>query len=232
MPVRTLPHGRRRLAAPCSFVAVAVIGASLGLTSCVSQAAHQRVLNQYDHLLRKEAAQDAYVRRLEADLKDMDKTVQDAEWVRDQRQRWMKLLGASEDGQMLPDTPGVTVIHTKEGVGFNIAGEVLFAPGQDKVSDAGRATIKKLVDSVLRDDQRIVRIDGHTDSDPISRSSWETNLQLSAARAYAVAKILLDNGVPQNRVRIAGFGTSLPRAQGIDDAAKRANRRVEVLLLN
>ncbi|MDH4155206.1 MAG: OmpA family protein, partial [Nitrospira sp.] len=70
-------------------------------------------------------------------------------------------------------------------------------------------------------------IEGHTDSD----GSNEYNQSLSESRAQSVRQILLDGGIPSERIEIKGYGESKPIADNDTSAGKAQNRRVEIVLL-
>ena len=77
---------------------------------------------------------------------------------------------------------------------------------------------------------------GHTDNDPVKKPATiekfpHGNLQLSAARAVEVAALLADNGIPQDRLVVAGFGPTEPVAPNDQSENKRKNRRVEIFVL-
>jgi len=74
---------------------------------------------------------------------------------------------------------------------------------------------------------RDIDIKGHTDSD----GGDEHNLRLSFARAEAV-KAYLETaaGIAGARMRVFGYGESLPLAANDSPAGKQLNRRVEVSL--
>ena len=81
----------------------------------------------------------------------------------------------------------------------------------------------------------IVRIDGHTDNDPIIKSKylWESNHDLSAGRALSVLHYLVKKGhIEVKRIHIAGYGPNRPIASNNNKAGKRKNRRVEFLILS
>lgn len=78
--------------------------------------------------------------------------------------------------------------------------------------------------------QSNVLIEGHTDSDPIRKSKWGTNENLSRARAEAVETLLTNSGVPSNDVRVEGLGARQPLAMGKSRRAKSRNRRVEIFI--
>ncbi len=75
-----------------------------------------------------------------------------------------------------------------------------------------------------------VLVEGHTDSDPIRKSGWGTNENLSRARAQAVETLLTNSGVPATNVSTEGFGARQPLAQGSTKRAKSRNRRVEIFI--
>ncbi|MDA1195047.1 MAG: OmpA family protein [Planctomycetota bacterium] len=76
----------------------------------------------------------------------------------------------------------------------------------------------------------LVRVEGHTDSDPLVKTKpiWGTNENLSNARAKAVAALLANAGVGD--VSTAGLGASRPLALGNSKQAKARNRRVEIFI--
>jgi chemotaxis protein MotB len=124
---------------------------------------------------------------------------------------------------------GVEVVQTAEGVAFRVAGGVLFAPGQNVLSDGGRRTLDGLLGSL---EGRTIRVEGHTDDTPIVRSRWGTNLRLSVERAMSVADHLVKSGLPKERVSAAGYGPSRPAVAGTSDDARKKNRRVEILMID
>jgi chemotaxis protein MotB len=109
----------------------------------------------------------------------------------------------------------------------------------DKVFfDSGDATLKpaarKLVDKiagVVRDERRHpVVVEGHTDSQPISGSRYPSNWELSGARAAAVVRDFVGQGVLARRVSLSGFASQEPIASNSTAAGRSKNRRVEVVL--
>ncbi len=120
---------------------------------------------------------------------------------------------------------------------FVFQSEVLFNAGQANIAAGGRDEIAKLGDAILQLEKEIpdeidwvLRIDGHTDRRPISTAQFPSNWELSAARAIAVAKLLVDQGVPPSRLVAAGFGEFTPIGTGDTEEAFRRNRRIEFKL--
>jgi type VI secretion system protein ImpK len=87
---------------------------------------------------------------------------------------------------------------------------------------------------VILDNQDLignVTVVGHTDSIPLQRSNpLSTNQRLSEARAATIAEMLIQNGVPQDRVRSEGRAATDPVADDSTREGRALNRRVEVLI--
>jgi len=110
----------------------------------------------------------------------------------------------------------------------DLPGDVLFAPGDATVKDSAKSTLDKISLSLKKDYAgKKVRIEGHTDADPIKYSKWKSNQDLSVARAAAVKAYLVKKGVDTNLVTVQGFGSDKPKANAKE---KSANRRVDIVV--
>ena len=105
--------------------------------------------------------------------------------------------------------------------------------------DSGKATLKSTTSkelnqivSVLKEKYASKDVDvvGHTDTDPIQKSSWKDNLELSAQRALSVARYLMEHGIPDKQLRAAGCGPARPVASNATAEGKARNRRVEIVV--
>jgi chemotaxis protein MotB len=120
---------------------------------------------------------------------------------------------------------------------FVFQSEVLFGAGEASISAAGQEELAKLASAVVElegqipaDVKWVLRIDGHTDSRPINTAQFPSNWELSSARAIAVAKFLISQGVSAQHVVPAGFGEFSPIDPGETDEAYARNRRIEFKL--
>ncbi|MGI9484186.1 MAG: peptidoglycan -binding protein [Hyphomicrobiales bacterium] len=120
---------------------------------------------------------------------------------------------------------------------FVFQSEVLFSKGAAEINPLGEAEIDKLAAAIKELEQEIpedinwvLRVDGHTDIDPINTPQFQSNWELSAARAIAVVKLLVDQGIPPRRLVAAGFGEFQPIDDADTDEAKSKNRRIELKL--
>jgi len=134
-------------------------------------------------------------------------------------------------GSNLP--AGVRMVERPEGVAFDVLGEVLFDSGRAELKESGKATLLDLLGR-LRDGGQRIRVEGHTDNEPVTVHRKEYplgNLQLSGVRALNVAQFLIDNGISAERVSFAGYGEFRPTASNDTAEGRRENRRVELLIL-
>jgi OOP family OmpA-OmpF porin len=69
-----------------------------------------------------------------------------------------------------------------------------------------------------------VRLDGHTDN----VGDRASNVDLSLARANAVARLLTERGVQASRITTAGFGPDRPVASNDTEEGRASNRRIEL----
>lgn len=78
----------------------------------------------------------------------------------------------------------------------------------------------------------IIRVEGHTDSDPVSNSIYPSNWELSSARASSVVRHLINNYKFSPSIFIAaGYADTVPVVKGNSQKDKQKNRRVEIVVL-
>jgi chemotaxis protein MotB len=118
---------------------------------------------------------------------------------------------------------------------FVFQSEVLFPTGSAVLENSGKETLTKLAQTLLTISKTmpttlnwVLRVDGHTDKRPIHTAEFPNNWVLSSARATAVAEFLISQGVPPNRLAVAGFAEYEPIEKGDDDVALARNRRIEL----
>ncbi len=139
---------------------------------------------------------------------------------------------APAQGNTAATDPGIAGIETSfnQSTGemtVNLPGDVLFDAGRATLKESSKATLNKVAAAIKRDYAgKQIYVDGHTDTDPITKtkSMWKDNLDLSAARARAVVAYLTEQGVPTKTIGARGFGATKPRG----DKAK--SRRVEIVV--
>jgi len=103
-----------------------------------------------------------------------------------------------------------------------LAGDTLFGSGSATL----KPSAKKEIDGVLSQVKTAqhVRVEGYTDSDPVTKSHWKSNEALSKARAEAVTSYLVSKGVPKSKLTSIGKGAADPKS------TKAESRRVEIVI--
>ncbi|MBI3992610.1 MAG: OmpA family protein [Candidatus Lambdaproteobacteria bacterium] len=129
---------------------------------------------------------------------------------------------------------------------ITLPSDFLFQTGQDQLQQAAFSRLRPLFAKIkdLREHQRdLIIVEGHTDDVPIHSRRFPSNWELSSARATNVAAFLRTLGYPEGRLSVTAFASHRPRVDYVDrigeqlrgadlQAARRANRRVEIILQN
>ena len=138
--------------------------------------------------------------------------------------RLRDVLGAQE---------GVRIVGDR----FVFSSEVLFAPGEARLSPAGQREISKIAgilrnvaDDVPPEIDWVLQVDGHTDNVPIIGGAvFADNWELSQARALSVVRFMVNFlGIPPDRLSANGFGQYQPINPADTPEARAQNRRIEL----
>jgi len=113
---------------------------------------------------------------------------------------------------------------------INVPSDLFFASGSATLNGGGERSMKRIVDYIRKNHEGgLIRIEGHSDSDPIRRtkSKFHCNWELSFERAHAVMHFLTEKGhVDPHHVVCEAYGEFQP----LNPADKSKNRRVEIVL--
>jgi chemotaxis protein MotB len=128
---------------------------------------------------------------------------------------------------------GMNVKYSKADgtITVTLQNTVLFSSGKASLK---KTTINELdrIRKVVQDRYRGMLVDvvGHTDSDPIKKSKWKDNWQLSAERALSVLRYLNSKGISSKDIRAVAAGSSRPVTSNKTSSGKSQNRRVEIVV--
>ena len=127
-------------------------------------------------------------------------------------------------------------VRIKEGkISVMLPSSILFNSGQTKLKKAAKNSLMKVCNVLKKDfPNATIRIEGHTDSDPLKRTKnvYKSNWELSALRASNVLHYLVDScRLDPKKLYIAGFGKHQPVASNKSKGGKKKNRRVEIVIL-
>ena len=126
----------------------------------------------------------------------------------------------------------VKVEMLARGLVITFVAEVLFDSGKaqlrkdafpklDKVAGVLNTTVADLN----------VGVEGYTDNEPIRKSGWKSNWELSSARALSVLHYLSQKNVSEPRLAAIGYGEFKPVALNTTKEGRQKNRRVEIVIL-
>ncbi|HSR64120.1 MAG TPA: flagellar motor protein MotD [Xanthomonadaceae bacterium] len=124
----------------------------------------------------------------------------------------------------------VTVRRAHNYLEVEIQSDVLFDSGIALPDAGARATIAEIAD-ILRTEPNAVRVEGYTDDQPIHTLQFDSNWELSAARAASVVHVMIASGVAPSRLAVVGYGDQQPVADNATAAGRNANRRVLLVIL-
>jgi chemotaxis protein MotB len=124
---------------------------------------------------------------------------------------------------VLRATPEGFTISLSE-LGFFDSGQAVLLPGAaDKIERIAK---------VLSQHGLELRVEGHSDDQPIHTAQFRSNWELSTARAMAVLLLLVDDsGVDPRKVSVAGYGQYRPIADNSTPEGRRMNRRVDLVVV-
>ncbi|HBK05288.1 MAG TPA: peptidoglycan -binding protein [Acetobacteraceae bacterium] len=134
---------------------------------------------------------------------------------------------------LLANRSGIQIVGDR----FVFQSEVLFPVGSADLTQAGVAqmttlavTIKDIASEIPPDLHWVLRVDGHTDPQPVKGGQFASNWELSAQRAITVVKLLIADGVPAEHLAATAFGEYQPFGPGDTPDAYAKDRRIELRL--
>ena len=124
----------------------------------------------------------------------------------------------------------VRVVQNNRGIRIDIHDSLLFSPGSAELATAA-AGIMHEITAVIKDNQRLIQVEGHTDNTPIHNATFFSNWELSAVRASSVVRMLSEAGIADSRLSALGFGSAQPISENETPLGRARNRRVSMMIL-
>jgi chemotaxis protein MotB len=131
-------------------------------------------------------------------------------------------------GRKLP--PGsLTTRMTPDGLAISLHEIGFFPSGSAAIRSEAIPVLTALAQSIP---DVPLRVEGHTDNVPIHTSQYQSNWELSTARASAIARLLLEHGsMHPNHMAAAGYAEFHHIASNATEEGRSQNRRVDIILL-
>lgn len=135
--------------------------------------------------------------------------------------------------RQLASLDNVKVESVNGQIRFTILNEVLFDSGKADLKQTSKATLDSVLAIIQQEyADRDITIEGHTDSDPIQKSKWKDNWELSYNRSIAVLYYFMnEKGIAPERLKAVACGESQPVAANDSAANKRLNRRAVIVVM-
>jgi chemotaxis protein MotB len=128
-------------------------------------------------------------------------------------------------------THTVSIHMGRDGLVISLREAGFFASGSAAPKPETLPTLRQIAASLRRTGYDL-RVEGHTDNVPIHTSEFDSNWELSTARATRIARILLDlKSMPPDRISAAGYAEFHPVAPNSTPEGRAENRRVDLVVL-
>jgi chemotaxis protein MotB len=175
------------------------------------------------------------------DLKKGDKAKENLLIEKNQEVNALELQIAKLNGQLAAKGQGDVIVEIDpnsiwvsdpRGAKTSIGSDVLFSSGKAALKSSGKTALSKVARDLKGSYSNLpIRVYGFTDNDPIRKSKWKDNLQLSANRSMAVTRYLIGKGIDNERIETIAMGATHFLTSNKTRAGKSKNRRVEIFVI-
>lgn len=163
------------------------------------------------------SSQNAPVGSAEAEAQNLQR-------IASQIQSYAKQHGLSDKIGATVDERGVVIRLLTDKLLFSSGSADLTGPSVPLITSVGKIIEKVGVSNP-------VRVEGNTDSAPISTARFRSNWELSTARATSVLQVLLTSGISPGRLSAAGYADTRPVASNSSLSGRYLNRHVDIVVL-
>jgi chemotaxis protein MotB len=125
----------------------------------------------------------------------------------------------------------IVLILDERGLLVRFMDNVLFDSGKADLTLSAREIIDKVAE-IIRENDKNVRVEGHTDNVPINTIRFPSNWELSTTRAVNVVKYLIEEcGIEAKRMSASGYSDQHPIDDNTTQIGRQKNRRVDMVIL-
>jgi chemotaxis protein MotB len=234
------------------------VAAALLVAGCVSQGSFDKLQSEKNQeieaLQGSRTALEGQVRDLEAQRSSLAREKQDltrekqdlTRQIAELEQQRAQLQAATEKTTQRYDSVlaslneevkkgQLQVRQYKDKLTVDVAEQLFFDSGKATLKDTGKQLLQKVADSLKGYEDKAIRIVGHTDNVPITKSLqkvFPSNWELSVARASTVVRFLQDGGIAPDRLIATGRAEYAPVAPNDTVEGRQKNRRIEITLID
>ncbi|HDR8988645.1 OmpA/MotB family protein [Burkholderia vietnamiensis] len=124
----------------------------------------------------------------------------------------------------------IALVRAPHGIEIGIDAKVLFNVGDARLLPDAAPVLTQIAHALSEHASGDILVEGHTDNVPIANAKYESNWELSSARAGSVVRYLAERGVAPHRLAAIGRADTQPLVTGDDAAARARNRRVTIFV--
>jgi chemotaxis protein MotB len=149
--------------------------------------------------------------------------------VKEDLNRVRKQLEQSLAGQLAHNT--VSIQMGREGLVISLREAGFFQSGSATPRPDSVVTLRQIAASLGRTPYAL-RVEGHTDNVPIHTDEFDSNWELSSARATRIARLFLkEKTIPADRLSAAGYAEFHPVDSNATESGRGKNRRVDLVVM-
>ena len=131
--------------------------------------------------------------------------------------------------QSLIDEKLITLSGNEHWLQIELQSAILFDVGGALIHRSAEPIIKQ-ISTMLMPYGNVVKVEGFTDNTPISNSTFDSNWELSTARATAVVRLMIAQGIQANRLAAVGYGEYQPAVSNDSSEGRAKNRRIVLMI--
>lgn len=182
-----------------------------------------------------ETAREQAQQARESTENNLSATREELDELRKQRAETEKRLAAFQDltarFQQMIDAGKLDVSVRNGSMLLRLPAEILFPSGSAELSRPGEMALMEVAIILKQFPERRFMIVGHSDNQPMRGGRYQSNWELSTARAVHVTQFLVDAGLPARNLVAAGHGEHDPVAKNSTEKGRQENRRIEIVLV-
>jgi chemotaxis protein MotB len=132
------------------------------------------------------------------------------------------------------ESKDVTISELQGKLTVNILDRILFDSGEAILKPEGQAVLDQVAKVLANYPNRQIEVIGHTDNVPIRynpNNPFKNNWELSAGRAIAAVRYLVEKGVDPRRLGAVGYGEFHPIAENSTAEGRAKNRRIALVVM-
>ena len=195
----------------------------------IAEATGAKVAAERDAQGADKQFKDAQLEGLDKAKSDLSRERQNSEKTKAELEAEKKARAEAEKKAAAAMASLAEVAKVKEearGMVITLSGSVLFATGKYDLLPIAKEKLDEVAKALSDQGYKSMLVEGHTDS--VGKAS--DNETLSLKRAESVRTYLVTRGIPSDKIRAAGLGSSRPISENTTPDGRANNRRVEIVV--